>query len=175
MLTFEPHPRELFRPEDPPFRLSLSEERAAALGALGVKTVYELPSTSAFSRLTAERFIDDVLHRGLGAAHLACGPDFAFGHRRGGDVALLAARAEALGMGMTIVPPLADAQGPLSSTRIRRALQDGYPARATADLAVPGRYAARWRMATSAAARSVSPPPTWRWAAIWSRRAACMR
>ena len=69
--------------------------------------------------------------------HLACGPDFAFGHRRGGDVRLLAERAEALGMGLTIVPPLADAQGPISSSRIRRALQDGYPERATADLGRP--------------------------------------
>ena len=132
--TFEPHPRELFRPEDPPFRLSLPAERIEALAGLGVNTVYELPFTDAFSHLSADRFIEDVLHRGLGAAHLACGPDFAFGHRRGGNVALLAARAEALGMGTTIVPPLTDAQGPLSSTRIRRALQDGYPERATAEL-----------------------------------------
>ena len=136
-LTFEPHPRELFRPDDPPFRLSLSAERATALAALGVRTIYELPFTDAFSHLSAEQFIEAVLHRGLGAAHLACGPDFAFGHRRGGDVTLLAARAEALGMGITIVPPLADAQGPLSSTRIRRALQDGYPERATAELGRP--------------------------------------
>ncbi len=137
VLTFEPHPRELFRPDDPPFRLTLSAERADALAALGVKLVYEVAFDEAFSHLTGERFIADVLQGGLGAAHLACGPDFAFGHRRGGGVALLAARAEALGMGLTIVPPLADAQGPLSSTRIRRVLQDGYPERATADLGRP--------------------------------------
>ncbi len=137
VLTFEPHPRELFRPEDPPFRLSLPAERQAALAAQGVKLVYELPFTDAFSHLTAERFIEDVLHRGIGAAHLACGPDFAFGHRRGGDVTLLAARAEDLGMGLTLVPPLTDLAGPLSSTRIRRALQDGYPERATAELGRP--------------------------------------
>jgi riboflavin kinase/FMN adenylyltransferase len=99
--------------------------------------VYELAFTAAFSRLTAAQFIDDVLHRGLGAAHLACGPDFAFGNRRGGGTDLLGARAEALGMGLTLVPPLTDAQGPLSSTRIRRALQDGYPERATAALGRP--------------------------------------
>jgi riboflavin kinase/FMN adenylyltransferase len=137
VLTFEPHPRELFRPDDPPFRLSLSAERAAALAALGVKVVYELPFSQAFSQLTAERFITDVLAGGLGAAHLACGPDFAFGHRRGGNVALLGVRAEELGVGLTVVPPLCDAEGPLSSTRIRRALQDGYPERATAELGRP--------------------------------------
>ena len=137
VLTFEPHPRELFRPEDPPFRLTLSAERADALAALGVKTIYEAPFTPAFSHLTADAFIADVLHAALGAAHLTCGPDFAFGHRRGGGVTLLAARAEALGIGLTIVPPLTDAQGPLSSTRIRRLLQDGYPERATAELGRP--------------------------------------
>ena len=137
VLTFEPHPRELFRPDDPPFRLSLSAERAAALEALGVKRIYEVAFTEAFSRLTAEQFIADVLQGALGAAHLACGPDFAFGHRRGGGVALLSERAEQMGMGLTIVPPLADARGPLSSTRIRRVLQDGYPERATAILGRP--------------------------------------
>ena len=137
VLTFEPHPRELFRPDDPPFRLSLSAERAAALEALGVRRIYEVAFDAAFSRLTAEQFITDVLRDALGAAHLACGPDFAFGYRRGGGVPLLAERAEQMGMGLTIVPPLADARGPLSSTRIRRVLQDGYPERATADLGRP--------------------------------------
>ncbi len=134
VLTFEPHPRELFRPDDPAFRLTLSAERAEALAVLGVQIVYEMPFDRAFSLLSAEAFVDDVLHRGVGAAHLACGADFAFGHRRGGDVGFLAARAEALGIGLTVVPPLADAQGPISSTRIRRLLQDGYPERAAAEL-----------------------------------------
>ena len=137
VLSFEPHPRELFRPDDPAFRLTLSAERAEALAALGVQTVYEMPFDRDFSLLSAEAFVDEVLHRGVGAAHLSCGPDFAFGHRRGGDVGLLAARAEALGIGLTVVPPLVDAQGPISSTRIRRLLQDGYPERAAAELGRP--------------------------------------
>ncbi len=137
VLSFEPHPRELFRPDDPAFRLTLSAERAEALAALGVQTVYEMPFDRDFSLLSAEAFVDEVLHRGVGAAHLSCGPDFAFGHRRGGDAAFLAARAEALGIGLTVVPPLVDAQGPISSTRIRRLLQDGYPERAAAELGRP--------------------------------------
>jgi riboflavin kinase/FMN adenylyltransferase len=66
-----------------------------------------------------------------------CGPDFAFGHRRGGDAAFLAGRAEALGIGMTTATVLSDEGGPISSSRIRRALQDGYPERATALLGRP--------------------------------------
>lgn len=137
VLTFEPHPREVFRPDDPPFRLTLSAERAAALAALNVTLIYELPFTHEFSLMPAENFIADVLHAGIGARHLACGPDFAFGHRRGGDATFLATRAEALGIGLTLVPLLGDESGEISSSRIRRSLQDGYPERANAKLGRP--------------------------------------
>ncbi len=132
VLTFEPHPREFFRPQDPAFRLTLAAERAHALAALGVERLYQIPFDAALSHLTATQFVDEVLHAGLGAAHVACGADFAFGHRRGGDVAFLAARAEMLGMGLSVVPELCEAEGPVSSSRIRRLLQDGYPERAAA-------------------------------------------
>jgi riboflavin kinase/FMN adenylyltransferase len=137
VLSFEPHPREFFRPQDPPFRLTLAAERAAALAAQGVDILYQLSFDTALSQLSAEAFIAEVLHEGLGAAQLTCGADFAFGHRRGGNVELLAARAEALGVGLSIVPPVVDAQGPISSSRIRRLLQDGYPERAAALLGRP--------------------------------------
>ena len=130
VLTFEPHPREHFRPDDPPFRLTLSAEREAALTMLGVRFIYELRFDQAFSLMPADAFVTEILHAGLGARHLVCGPDFAFGHRRGGDVKFLASMAEALGIGLTIVPPLMDGAGRISSTGIRRALQDGYPERA---------------------------------------------
>jgi riboflavin kinase/FMN adenylyltransferase len=141
VLTFEPHPREFFRPQDPPFRLTLAAERAAALAALGVDILYQLAFDANLSHISAEAFIAEVLHEGIGAVHLACGGDFAFGHRRGGDVSLLAVHAETLGMGLTIVPAVADTQGPISTTRIRRLLQDGYPERAAALLGRP--YAIR--------------------------------
>jgi riboflavin kinase/FMN adenylyltransferase len=107
------------------------------LAALGCTLLFELSFNHVFSLMMAETFVAEVLHHGLGARHLTTGVDFAFGHRRGGDAEFLAARAEALGMGVTQVPALTDAGGPLSSTRIRRALQDGYPERATAELGRP--------------------------------------
>ena len=137
VLTFEPHPREVFRPDDPPFRLTLSAERADALAGLGVDLLYELPFNHVFSLMTAEDFVGNVLHRGVDARHLVSGQDFAFGHRRGGNTRFLADRAETMGMGLTLVPAVTDTQGPLSSSRIRRALQDGYPERATAELGRP--------------------------------------
>ena len=136
-LTFEPHPREHFRPDDPPFRLTLLPAKADALRAAGAGFVFALPFDDAFAAMTAEDFVEHVLHRGLGARHLACGPDFAFGHRRGGDVAFLQREAERRGMGLTVVPPLLDGSEPISSTRIRRLLQDGYPDRAAEKLGRP--------------------------------------
>ncbi len=138
VLTFEPHPREVFRPDDPPFRLQTAERARGRAGGAGRGLSWSsCPSTWRSRSCRPRRSSTDVLHGGLGAAHLACGPDFAFGHRRSGGIAFLAQRAEALGMGLTIVPPLADAQGPISSSRIRRLLQDGYPERAAKELGRP--------------------------------------
>ena len=136
-LTFEPHPREHFRPDDPPFRLSLLPAKAEALGAAGAHIVYALAFDAAMAAMPAESFIEDVLHLGLGVKHLACGADFTFGHRRGGNVAFLAEEAERRGIGLTVVPPVVDEQGPISSSDIRRVLQDGYPERAAQKLGRP--------------------------------------
>lgn len=133
-LTFEPHPREMFRAGDPPFRLTLSPGRAEALAAAGVRWIYEVRFDADFCALSAEQFVDEVLLDGLGAAGLACGEDFAFGHRRAGNVAFLAARAGAAGVGLAVVPPLVDAGGPISSSRVREDLRAGRPEAAAAKL-----------------------------------------
>jgi riboflavin kinase/FMN adenylyltransferase len=136
-LTFEPHPREYFRPGDPPFRLTLLPAKAAQFGALGCAFVLALPFDATLAAMPAEAFAREILHEGLGAKHLCCGADFAFGHRRGGDVSFLARQAEGLGIGLTVVPPVTDEDGPISSTAIRRLLQDGYPERAAVKLGRP--------------------------------------
>lgn len=137
-LTFEPHPREVFRPADPPFRLTVAEAKAEALEALGVELLYQLPFDLEFSRMPAEAFIDAVLAAGLGARHLACGPDFHFGHKRTGNPALLATLGPAHGMGVSIVPEAAAPDGlAWSSTGVRDALKAGDCARARAILGRP--------------------------------------
>ena len=137
-LTFEPHPREVFRPDDPPFRLTLAEAKADALAALGVEVLVSIPFDRAFSEIPAERFVRSVLHEGLGARHLTCGPNFQFGHRRGGDPELLARLGAELGIGVTVVArEMGEGGLPLSSTAIRQALAAGDVARANAILGRP--------------------------------------
>ncbi|CDG40866.1 bifunctional riboflavin kinase/FAD synthetase [Asaia bogorensis] len=133
-VTFEPHPREYFRPQDPPLRLMLPETRAFFLHEQGVRSIFQLPFDADFSHLSPDQFVEDVLHNALGVQHVACGPDFAFGHRRAGNIDYLARKLETLGIGLTVVPPLTDISGPFSSSRIRRLLQEGYPERAAEEL-----------------------------------------
>jgi riboflavin kinase/FMN adenylyltransferase len=132
-LTFVPHPREFFRPDDPPFRLTLPPEKHAALAGLGVVRVFEMPFDAELSHLSAEAFVREVLVQGLGVRRVACGSDFVFGHRRGGDVALLQRLAVELGFEVAVAPPVIAADGtPVSSTAVRQALASGDLARATA-------------------------------------------
>ncbi len=130
VLTFEPHPRRLFQPDAAPFRLSSLASKARALEALGVDLMYVYAFDRAFAQVTAEDFIGDVLAGRLGVRHVVVGEDFAFGHRRAGNVALLRARGPAAGFGLTPAPKVLEGDAVISSNTIRAALRAGDPAAA---------------------------------------------
>ncbi|MEM9708689.1 MAG: bifunctional riboflavin kinase/FAD synthetase [Pseudomonadota bacterium] len=129
-VTFEPHPKELFKPGAAPFRLMNAEARANRFGKLGVDILYELPFDTAIASLSAEDFAGTILARGLGLSHVVTGPDFRFGKDRRGDTDALGRLGPRLGF-ETIVAPLLETDGvEVSSTRIRAALSEGRPDRA---------------------------------------------
>lgn len=134
IVTFEPHPRELFAPDAPPFRLTGSDARASRLEKLGVERLYELPFNTALSSLTPEEFARDVLADGLGLKHVVIGADFCFGKGRAGTADDLAAFGETFGFGVTVAPLVEGGEGQVSSTLIRKALGDGRPRDAAAML-----------------------------------------
>ena len=125
VVTFEPHPREVFAPDAPPFRLMNAEARRNRLARLGVEVLYELPFSRELAALTAEEFAQQVLAEGLGARHVVVGADFCFGRGRQGDTAALSAFGARMGFEVTIVPLLAGGAGVYSSTAIRAALSEG--------------------------------------------------
>ena len=127
ILTFEPHPREFFAPDAPPFRLMSPEARANRLDKLGVERLYEISFNSALSSLTPEAFAQDVIADGLGLRHIVVGADFCFGKGRAGDVDDLQRCGAEMGFGVTIAELLQGAQGEVSSTAIRNALSEGRP------------------------------------------------
>jgi riboflavin kinase/FMN adenylyltransferase len=134
IVTFEPHPRQFFAPEAPPFRLMNAEARANRLARLGVEHLFQLPFDSALAGLSPEGFIDQVLHRGLGVAHVVVGADFCFGKGRKGTAQDLATLCADRGIRTTIAPLVTDAGAEISSTNIRRALTEGRPRDAAAML-----------------------------------------
>ncbi|MRX51770.1 bifunctional riboflavin kinase/FAD synthetase [Paracoccus sp. S-4012] len=134
VITFEPHPREYFQPDAPPFRLMNPEARANRLARLGVEHLYELPFGPVLAGLTPEAFAADVLCAGLGVAHAAVGEDFRFGKGRAGDAASLEALGRRHGFGTTILPMIGNGQDRVSSTAIREALAEGRPRDAEAML-----------------------------------------
>ena len=84
IVTFEPHPRQFFAPEAPPFRLMNAEARANRLAKLGVERLYELTFDARLAALTPEDFARQVLAEGLGISHAVIGADFRFGKARAG-------------------------------------------------------------------------------------------
>lgn len=133
VLTFEPHPRRVFRPDDPPFRLTPFRAKSRHLEALGVDLLFTLHFDPAFAQRSAADFIEGVLVRNLGVRHAVVGYDFVFGHQRGGTPALLQGRGAELGFGVTVVGPIAAQGGAVySSTRIRELLGTGKPRQAAA-------------------------------------------
>ena len=127
IVTFEPHPREYFAPDAPPFRLMSAEAKAHRLEALGVDRLYELSFNAPLSQLTPEAFAREVLADGLGLKHVVVGRDFCFGKGRAGTAADLERFGREMGFGVTIAPLLETAGIEVSSTRIRDALSEGRP------------------------------------------------
>lgn len=126
-VTFEPHPRRLFQPDAPGFRLMTAEARAHQLEKLGVDVLYEVPFTAELAALSAEDFVQSVLVDAIGLSHVVVGQDFRFGKGRGGDTATLADMGARLGFGCTVAPLLGGEGGEISSTAIRAALSEGRP------------------------------------------------
>lgn len=134
VLTFEPHPRSVFRPNDPPFRLTPAPVKARLLAELGVDVLFALPFDRGFAGVTAEAFVEEILVAGLGVRHVVAGYDFVFGYRRHGTTVLLSEMGKALGFGVSVIEPVqeGDAGEIFSATRIREHLQHGAPREAAA-------------------------------------------
>ncbi|MEO1274444.1 MAG: bifunctional riboflavin kinase/FAD synthetase [Pseudomonadota bacterium] len=144
VITFEPHPRQVFRPDDPPFRLTGDAARARILAGLGVERLAVLPFDAAIMRMSPATFAKQVLSEGLGVAHVTVGADFHFGRGREGTPAILGFLGRALGFEVTVLAMVGDetAQGSadgegFSSTDARRAIRAGRMAEAEAILGRP--------------------------------------
>ena len=125
VLSFEPHPREFFAPEQAPARLSSLREKAECLQRLGIDRLHVFRFDRAFSALSPAAFIEQVLGRTLQARYVLVGDDFRYGAKRAGDFTLLKQAGETLGFDAEFLPTVEIAGERASSTAVRQALAAG--------------------------------------------------
>ena len=125
VMTFEPHPREFFAPDQAPVRLTSMREKLELLRQHGVARTHVLRFNFALAQVTAADFIGRILVRGLGVRWLQVGDDFRFGARRAGDLAMLRAQAAEQGYEVESMATVELDGARVSSTAVRDALAAG--------------------------------------------------
>lgn len=125
IMSCEPHPRSFFGKEEAPFRLATPTTKLLQLFGHGVDFVYSPRFDQSFAGLSPSEFIDRVLVQALGVSHVIAGPDFRFGNRRAGDMALLSELGAARGFGTSVAPDITHAGVRISSTLVRAAIEAG--------------------------------------------------
>lgn len=125
VVTFDPHPMKVLRPEAAPRMIQTLRQREESIAACGVDAVVIVPFTRDFSLTPAEEFVKEVLLKRLAAREIHVGERFGFGRGKEGTVALLGEVAGAAGVRVFDLCDVTDEAGPISSTRIREALLAG--------------------------------------------------
>lgn len=125
LLTFDPHPLRIVKPEVAPRLLTTPDEKKEILAESGLDYAVFLRFTPELSRYPPERFVREILVGRLGVAELVIGYDHGFGRDRSGDAGTLERLGVELGFDVDVVTPVPMDGGPVSSTRIRRAVAAG--------------------------------------------------
>jgi riboflavin kinase/FMN adenylyltransferase len=136
-LTFTPHPRQFFRPQEPLFQLSDERNKLRLLAATGLDGAVIMRFDAALAGTEAQDFIDRILVGALGIGGGAIGFDFHFGRNRTGSPFYLADAGAQRGFAVDVVPPLEDEGRPVSSGSVRTALSEGKVVEAAELLGAP--------------------------------------
>jgi len=131
MLTFEPHPRDVFAPAPFMFRLTTEDAKTRIAAALGLDGIVIQPFNREFSQIAAEDFVSRFLVSELAVTGVTVGADFHFGHQRRGTPEFLKAAGAARGFSVEVLDLLDEGDDRVSSSRIRAALTEGDIATAT--------------------------------------------
>jgi riboflavin kinase/FMN adenylyltransferase len=125
LVTFDPHPLRIVRPEHAPPLLTTPVEKKEILAESGLDWAVFLTFTEALSRYEPRRFVEEILVGRLGVEELVIGYDHGFGRDREGDPATLQRIGRELGFAVDVVEPVAAEGGAVSSSRIRKLVGQG--------------------------------------------------
>lgn len=137
LVTFDPHPLRIVRPDVAPPLLTTPAEKIEILAQSRVERVAFLCFTRELAAFSPRMFVEQILIARLGMTHFVIGHDHGFGRGRSGDVDTLREIGADLGFGVDVVDPVSEGGDAISSSRIRRMLQDGDVASATLALGRP--------------------------------------
>jgi riboflavin kinase/FMN adenylyltransferase len=125
VLTFDPTPQKVLRPESAPLRISTTEQRLDCFAAIGMDAAVVLPFTHDLARLSPQEFVDQILVHDLQVRAVFVGENFRFGHKQTGDARLLAELGAQRGFDVVVIPPVVHKSEVVSSTIIRREIAAG--------------------------------------------------
>ena len=137
VVTFDPHPLRVLRPEQAPRMIQTLAQRLEGFAQMGLDAALVLHFDRALSLLSPEEFIQRILIHRLHLAAILVGGNFRFGHRGAGNVRLLADFGKQHGFDVHIVPPVEIQGRVVSSTAVRTALAGGNVASAVPLLGRP--------------------------------------
>lgn len=125
LLSFEPHSREFFQPQEK-IRLTSLTQKARILYRFGLKHLVVLPFHQGLSKISAQDFVSNILCSEFQVKNIVCGSNFRFGHRRAGDEQMLKIMGKEHGFGVMALPPVEhESLGVYSSSKIRHAIRQG--------------------------------------------------
>jgi riboflavin kinase/FMN adenylyltransferase len=137
LLTFEPHPRSFFRPDEPSFQLTSEAAKLRLLAATDLDGAVVLTFNAAMAGLSAEAFVERILMDRLAVTGTVVGFNFHFGKDRRGTPDFLVAQGARHGFSVDVVPPFQHNGRRVSSGAVRDALAAGHIAEATDLLGYP--------------------------------------
>lgn len=125
LVTFDPHPLRIVRPEHAPPLLTTPLEKKEILAESGLDYAVFISFTRELSTYEPRRFVEEVLVGRVGAEELVIGHDHGFGRDRSGDSDTLVSIGAELGFTVDVVSPVAAEGQTISSSRVRRAIREG--------------------------------------------------
>jgi riboflavin kinase/FMN adenylyltransferase len=125
VITFEPLPQAWFNPAAAPGRVTSPRQKLELLQQMGIDLVWMMRFNRALADVPAREFVERVLRDAMRARHVVVGDDFRFGRKREGDLELLESLGREFGFSVEVVAEVVDAQGRISSSAVRQALQQG--------------------------------------------------
>jgi riboflavin kinase/FMN adenylyltransferase len=125
VITFDPHPIKVMKPGNGPTLITSTKQKLELIEKSGVDVIFCLPFTRQFASIPARDFVQDILVDKIGIREVVVGYDYAFGYKREGGIKLLQEMGDTIGFKVHVVEPIQLNSTLVSSTSVRKFIQDG--------------------------------------------------